>query len=232
MMTRELVTAGLSRIVVPTVYREGYLGGLRALTRHGDPAPMVRALDFCQRATSSIAEPPIDGAIDRWANTYAFLEPGARARFTMPDRRRAATVIENFVASIRPASSNGATAFPRRRNIGTASMALTAAPVPSAPAAELVEPEPCVVIAIDGGLRLDEPIHCFGKTSRIAGGARNALGEGVVHLEAVGQDGPDRPIHFLAPALEDFAIFQRGGAEFARLHHPMHRSQRHAIGLH
>lgn len=38
-MSAELVQAGECRILIPTVYREDYLGGLRALSRQDDPTP-------------------------------------------------------------------------------------------------------------------------------------------------------------------------------------------------
>ncbi len=37
MMTKELLASGLSRITIPTVWREDYLGALRALNRFEDP---------------------------------------------------------------------------------------------------------------------------------------------------------------------------------------------------
>jgi hypothetical protein len=91
MMTKELVTAGLSRIIIPTVYRDDYLGALRSLSRHNEPAPMVRALTFAQNITANISEPTADRAIETWAKTYAFQSPGANARFERPNP---ATVIE------------------------------------------------------------------------------------------------------------------------------------------
>lgn len=48
MMTKELVGSGLSMVIIPTVYRDDYLGGLRTLGRFNRPNALVRALDFCQ----------------------------------------------------------------------------------------------------------------------------------------------------------------------------------------
>ncbi|WP_029008647.1 Fic family protein [Azospirillum halopraeferens] len=89
MMTKELVGSGLARIVVPTVYRDDYLGSLRALTRHGDPASLVRALAACQKVTAACAAPSVDRAIALWASTYAFVEAGVNARLEMPNAARA-----------------------------------------------------------------------------------------------------------------------------------------------
>jgi hypothetical protein len=49
MMNAELVSAGQSTIIIPTVFREDYLQALRALTRRNRPAPLVRALVRAQR---------------------------------------------------------------------------------------------------------------------------------------------------------------------------------------
>lgn len=49
MMNAELVSAGQSTIIIPTVYREDYLLALRALTRRGRPAPLIEALTRAQR---------------------------------------------------------------------------------------------------------------------------------------------------------------------------------------
>ncbi len=84
MMTKELLAAGLSRITVPTVWRDDYLGALRALNRHNDPAPIVRAFSFAQRVTAACAAATTDEAISAWASTYAFVEAGAHARLTLP----------------------------------------------------------------------------------------------------------------------------------------------------
>jgi hypothetical protein len=77
----ELVRSDLARIVIPTVYREDYLGALRALSRHDDPAPLVRCLDRAQSIAASIVEQDVGRAIEAWAATFAFVEPGEHARF-------------------------------------------------------------------------------------------------------------------------------------------------------
>ena len=41
-LNRELLSAGFSSIIIPTVYREDYLLSLRALSRKGRPGPIVR----------------------------------------------------------------------------------------------------------------------------------------------------------------------------------------------
>ncbi len=88
MLTKELVASGLSRIVIPTVYRENYLGALRALSRHGDAGPIIRALEFVQRVTVACTARSADQAIEAWASAYAFVDPGEHARLEMPDPAR------------------------------------------------------------------------------------------------------------------------------------------------
>ncbi len=48
MMNADLVFAGSSTIIIPTVYREDYLLALRALTRRNRPVPLVE-MRFCGR---------------------------------------------------------------------------------------------------------------------------------------------------------------------------------------
>ncbi len=48
MMNAELSTANQTKIIVPTVYREDYLGGLRRLTRNNDPKVYIRMLERAQ----------------------------------------------------------------------------------------------------------------------------------------------------------------------------------------
>lgn len=88
MMTKELVGSGLSRILIPTVYRDDYLGGLRALSRHNDPTSLVRALDAGQKVTAACAATSVEQAIHLWASACAFVEPGVNARLEVPDAAR------------------------------------------------------------------------------------------------------------------------------------------------
>ena len=60
MMNAELVKADHTRIIIPTVYRDDYLGALRRLTRQQDPLPyikmMQRAQDFSATLKSDTME--------------------------------------------------------------------------------------------------------------------------------------------------------------------------------
>lgn len=48
MMNAELSSAGQTKIIIPTVYREDYLGGLRKLTRQNDPLVYIKMLERAQ----------------------------------------------------------------------------------------------------------------------------------------------------------------------------------------
>ena len=86
MMTKELVAASQSRIVVPTIYRSDYIGGLRALGQQAPRAtPYITSMLRCQSVTSKINPPDLDQAIALWASTHAFLENERDAKFTDPN---------------------------------------------------------------------------------------------------------------------------------------------------
>lgn len=51
-MNAQLTAAGLSRIIVPTVYREDYFTAISALTQKDNPGPFVRAMERLQTFTS------------------------------------------------------------------------------------------------------------------------------------------------------------------------------------
>jgi len=54
MMNAELAAAGEERIVIPTVYRDNHLAGLRAMSRGKRPDALIRTLDFAQRYTQRL----------------------------------------------------------------------------------------------------------------------------------------------------------------------------------
>lgn len=85
MMSRELLSANLSRIVIPTVFRHDYVDSLRALSRRDEPSIFVRNMEFCQRVSAACSAPTSAAAIDNWAKAYAFCENSREARLTMPN---------------------------------------------------------------------------------------------------------------------------------------------------
>lgn len=54
MMNAELVKANQTRIIIPTVYRDDYLGALRRLTRNDDPAAYISMLQRAQEFSASL----------------------------------------------------------------------------------------------------------------------------------------------------------------------------------
>jgi len=83
MMNAELENAGLSRIIVPTVFRDDYLLALRALSRSDNPAPLCKALDFAQEFSAVIDMSSYDNALRKLTESNAFREPD-EARLIMP----------------------------------------------------------------------------------------------------------------------------------------------------
>jgi hypothetical protein len=83
MMNAELVHAGLSRIILPTVFRDDYLLALRVLSRSGNPAPLVRAMDYVQDFTARLPMSSYEVALQSLTLGNAFKEP-EEARLSMP----------------------------------------------------------------------------------------------------------------------------------------------------
>ena len=68
LMNAELVAAGQTRIIIPSVFRDEYLTGLRVFTRQHRPEPFLEVLDVAQRYVSEMD----------WSN-YARAEAQLRA---------------------------------------------------------------------------------------------------------------------------------------------------------
>ena len=60
MMNTELVAAGQSKIIIPTVFREDYLNALRRLTRKGDPSVLIRAISRVRQFSANITGDDFD----------------------------------------------------------------------------------------------------------------------------------------------------------------------------
>jgi len=72
MMNAELVAAGETRIIVPTVYRNNYLLALKALSHNGGTGGLVRVIDFAQRYTAAIDFSDLEQARSLLEKTHAF----------------------------------------------------------------------------------------------------------------------------------------------------------------
>jgi hypothetical protein len=74
-MNADLSAAGEQRIVIPIVYRDDYLQGLRALSRNANPQPLIRVLDFVQEYSAAIDWSDLRTAEPMLERTNAFLTP-------------------------------------------------------------------------------------------------------------------------------------------------------------
>ncbi len=88
MMNAELVAAGESRIIVPTVYRNNYLMALKALSQNGITGAIVRTMDFAQRYTAAVDFAELERARFILDRTHAFTDSNeadaAGIRLTLP----------------------------------------------------------------------------------------------------------------------------------------------------
>jgi Fic family protein len=74
MMNAELVSAKQCKIIIPTVYRNDYLGALRKLTRQQDPDPYIRMLNRAHEFSATIQGGSIDEMHHILEASNAFLE--------------------------------------------------------------------------------------------------------------------------------------------------------------
>lgn len=83
MMNAELVAGLQRRILVPTAYRDDYLLALRALSRRGNPDPLLKMLDYAQAFAAAIEFADLRRALDVLRACNAF-ERDTEARLRMP----------------------------------------------------------------------------------------------------------------------------------------------------
>ncbi len=85
MMNAELVSGGQSGIIIPTVFRDDYLGVRRRLTRQGDASVLIKALCYWHDYTARIDFTSLDRAAEILYPTNAFNEPGSSERLHVPN---------------------------------------------------------------------------------------------------------------------------------------------------
>lgn len=83
MMNAELISGGQRRILIPTVIRGDYIGGLRRLSRNDDPHTLIQLLSFAQRFTARVDFSELATAQAELTRCGAF-ESGEEARLRMP----------------------------------------------------------------------------------------------------------------------------------------------------
>ena len=74
MMNADLAKANQAKIIIPTVYRNDYLGALRRLSRQRDPKEYIRMLSRIQEFSSIIAGDNVDEIQLLLEISNAFLE--------------------------------------------------------------------------------------------------------------------------------------------------------------
>lgn len=84
MMNAELASAGLRRIIIPTVLRDDYLGALRAHSRRAEPSAYLRMIDLAQRFSASVDFSDFASARRALEAANAFEDPG-EARLMIPE---------------------------------------------------------------------------------------------------------------------------------------------------
>ena len=83
-MSRELVSHGLSHAVITTAFRNDYIDAMRALSRRDNPDILVRSILKCQEVSAACASEDFTEALNLWARSYAFLEDGRHIDFSVP----------------------------------------------------------------------------------------------------------------------------------------------------
>lgn len=75
MMNAELVQGNLTKIIIPTVYREDYILALRKLTRQQIPAAYIKMMDTAQGYSHALQLDDFEVLLQQLKGTNAFLEP-------------------------------------------------------------------------------------------------------------------------------------------------------------
>jgi len=63
MMNAELSSSGFSRIIIPTGYRDDYMGALKKLTKKGEPSAYIRMLSRAYEFSATVH----DESMDQWS---------------------------------------------------------------------------------------------------------------------------------------------------------------------
>lgn len=75
LMNAELSAADMQRVLIPIVYRDDYLQGLRALSQGANPQPLIRVLDFAQAYAAEIEWADLKTAERLLTESNAFVPP-------------------------------------------------------------------------------------------------------------------------------------------------------------
>lgn len=72
MMNAELVHAGQSKIIIPTVYRDDYMGALKKLTRQGNPETYIKMLQRAHEFSANVFDEELQSMQHYLESCYAF----------------------------------------------------------------------------------------------------------------------------------------------------------------
>lgn len=84
MMNAELLAGGQTRIFIPSVFRGEYVGVLKRLTNHRDPAGFLRVMGYAQDFVSRINFTDLEEARRTLAACNAFRDPADDVKLRMP----------------------------------------------------------------------------------------------------------------------------------------------------
>jgi len=85
MMNAELVSKGMTRIIIPSVFRNEYLSGLKRMSNESDPVAYIKQMLYTQEFISRIDFTDMDQAIAVLRSCNAFAKPGDDVRLRMPE---------------------------------------------------------------------------------------------------------------------------------------------------
>ena len=86
MMNAELVTGGLCRILIPSVFRNEYIASLKRMTHHSDPSAFVRVMSFAQEFVRQIDFTDLNSAKQIMEQCNAFETPADNLKLKLPQR--------------------------------------------------------------------------------------------------------------------------------------------------
>jgi hypothetical protein len=93
MMNAELIAAGQRRIIIPSVYRNEYLGGLRRLSNYQEGAAYIRVMDHAQLFCCRIDFVNLAAAEASLRACHAFEDPADEVKLVLPPASAAATTL-------------------------------------------------------------------------------------------------------------------------------------------
>lgn len=85
MMNADLLAEGETRILIPSVYRNEYLGSLKRLTHYEDPAAFLRVMAYAQAFVAGIDFTDLAAAQRALASLHAFEDPGEDVKLLFPE---------------------------------------------------------------------------------------------------------------------------------------------------